>query len=352
MRNGGTNPMNSDACAATKIESTMRQADDRSEEPFRHNGALRREDSLGQTMPADRQQAQRPMQAARRQRRRAQWQAERRLAARQQDQRGEGPAKGDPKSPPRGGEAGAERQVSERLKDQPLAFEDTFGEAPFDRKRTFTSAERAEAGERHRKHMAYWDGVYRQLGLDAQACARSMSYSPALGGSRERDKFEEIVSISLDDYRTGRSLMAHLGADRLIDPATTGMLLGIRRGLLAETHAATIGEYVLVDMVVVAFANQMRLQSIVGNTALCIESEMFGQPSLRAKWQKQYGGRPEETRGFAVEEHMQQLIEQIMPLVERFNRMGREGLEALGRARQAPSLAVERAEGISVVLVE
>jgi hypothetical protein len=40
-----------------------------------------------------------------------------------------------------------------------------------------------------------------------------------------------------------------------------------------------------------------------------------------------------------------------MPLVERFNRMGREGLEALGRMRQAPSLAVERAEAINVVLI-
>ncbi len=40
-----------------------------------------------------------------------------------------------------------------------------------------------------------------------------------------------------------------------------------------------------------------------------------------------------------------------MPLVERFNRMGREGLEALGRTRQVPSLAVERAGPINIVLV-
>jgi hypothetical protein len=40
-----------------------------------------------------------------------------------------------------------------------------------------------------------------------------------------------------------------------------------------------------------------------------------------------------------------------MPLVERFNRMGRKGIEALGRMRHVPSLAVERAEAIDIVLV-
>jgi hypothetical protein len=40
---------------------------------------------------------------------------------------------------------------------------------------------------------------------------------------------------------------------------------------------------VLIDMAVTAFANAMRIQSMVGNTALIIEGEMFGQPTLRAK---------------------------------------------------------------------
>lgn len=40
----------------------------------------------------------------------------------------------------------------------------------------------------------------------------------------------------------------------------------------------------LIDTVVVAFANAMRLQSIIGNAALLIEAEMSGQPSLRASW--------------------------------------------------------------------
>ena len=71
-------------------------------------------------------------------------------------------------------------------------------------------------------------------------------------------------------------------------------------------------------------------------------------PAFGPNGERSTAGRPE---GLAVEEHVTRLREQIMPLVERFNRMGREGIEALGRARQAPSLAVERAEAINIVLV-
>jgi len=49
-----------------------------------------------------------------------------------------------------------------------------------------------------------------------------MQSSPLFG---VQHSWDGIVGRSLDDYRSGRSLMDHLGADRLIDPALTGMLL-------------------------------------------------------------------------------------------------------------------------------
>lgn len=70
------------------------------------------------------------------------------------------------------------------------------------------------------------------LAMSGQACGRAMQRSPRLDNAAE---WEAAVSKSLEDYRSGRSLMDHLGAHRLLDPATTGMLLGIRRGLMEET---------------------------------------------------------------------------------------------------------------------
>ena len=89
-------------------------------------------------------------------------------------------------------------------------------------------------------------------------------------------------------------------------------------------------------MAVIDFANAMRLQSIVGNTALIIEAEMFGQPMLRAKWKKKYGGRPEDIAGLAVEEHVARLRDQILPLVERAQRLAREHLEAIAACISNP----------------
>jgi hypothetical protein len=46
-----------------------------------------------------------------------------------------------------------------------------------------------------------------------------------------------------------------------------------------------------------------------------------GQPTLRARWKHEYGGRPEDIRGLAADEHVTRLREALMPLVERFNRI-------------------------------
>lgn len=109
-------------------------------------------------------------------------------------------------------------------------------------------------------------------------------------------------------------------------------------------------EFMLIDMAVVAYANAMQLQSIVGNTALLIEAELFGQPNLRAKWKEKYPNRPPEVRGLALEEHVAKLRDQILPLIERFHGMARASIEALRRMDQAPSAKVERSEGLSIVL--
>jgi hypothetical protein len=59
---------------------------------------------------------------------------------------------------------------------------------------------------------------------------------------------------------------------------------------------------------------------------------LFGQPKLRARWKNQYGGRPEDIRGLAVDEHVTRLREALMPLIERFNTMD-------GRRRDRPAQA-------------
>src|SRR5437016_3398282 len=104
-------------------------------------------------------------------------------------------------------------------------------------------------------------------------------------------------------------------------------------------------------MAVIAYANAMRCQSMIGNTALVLEAEMFGQPSLRAKWKKKHGARPEDINGLAVEEHVARLRDKLLPLVEKSHRIARECIEAISRLRQAPSASVKRSEAIGIAPV-
>jgi hypothetical protein len=222
--------------------------------------------------------------------------------------------------------------------DRTADAEPRLGVEPIEPFPLLTTTEGAEIEARGSVSVDHWERVYRGLRIDAQSCARSMSSSPLVGTEKA---WTDIVDRSLDDYRSGRSLMEHLGADRLIDPALTGMLLAIRRGLIEEIHSPSMADFVLIDTAVIAFANAMRLQSIVGNTALIIESELFGQPTLR-------GGRPGDRHNLAVGQHVERLRETLVPLVEKFNRMGNEAIGAIRRQREAPSALVERARPLEI----
>ena len=78
---------------------------------------------------------------------------------------------------------------------------------------------------------------------------------------------------------------------------------------------------------------------------------MFGQPTLRAKWKKECGWRPEDARGLAVEEHVARLRDKLLPLAERFYQLGNKATEGLRRQRQMPSPEVERSVPLVVRLV-
>jgi hypothetical protein len=343
MRIRDINPTDQSLTPLGLAGSTRSEMDDRTGEPIRCDAPMRSEDAQREALPADREQAERQVQAARRPRRGAPVGAERGLAARREDQGGHCSAKSNPSLAARRDADAAEGQV----KDRRLYVDDTLHQPPAGPPPVLSEVERAEIEARHREHREHGDSVYDQLLLDAQACGRAMQYSPRLDSPAEWDA---AVSKSLEDYRSGRSLMDQLGADRLQDPATTAMLLAIRRGLIEENNATSMGELVLIDMAVIAFANAMRLQSIVGNTSLIIEGELFGQPTLRAKWENVYGGRPPEIQGLAVDEHVAKLRDSIMPLIERFHRLARESIAALARRRHAPAASVENIEPLPIVL--
>jgi hypothetical protein len=127
-------------------------------------------------------------------------------------------------------------------------------------------------------------------------------------------------------------------------------LLVIRRGLIEETGATSTSELALIDMAVCAYANAMRIQSIIGNTALLLEAELFGQASLQSRYENDHDDRSSDR--LSAEDHVAALRERLLPSVEKFHRVARESIEAVGRIRKAPAMRVERTEAISIVLID
>jgi hypothetical protein len=96
-----------------------------------------------------------------------------------------------------------------------------------------------------------------------------------------------------------------------------------------------------------AYANALQIQGWVGDLALSIEQELFAEDALKLKLRQRYGTQVE---GFAVEEALRRLREQLLPLFERANRQLLQNLQALQRRcpGSSPMVAIGRAGQVNV----
>lgn len=144
--------------------------------------------------------------------------------------------------------------------------------------------------------------------------------------------------------------MDQLGADALIDAQTAGVLLAMRVNLIEDTRAISAADYMLIDMAVIAHANAIRVQRTINNVALLIEAEMFGQESLHRKWRREHGRWHERIDGLIVEDYLARLRDDMLPLVERFQRMAQRHIEALSRKRNEPAAHLERLAPLAIAV--
>jgi hypothetical protein len=98
----------------------------------------------------------------------------------------------------------------------------------------------------------------------------------------------------------------------------------------------------LVDLAVLSYYHALRVQGWIGDLALRIEHEFFGDDAFTEMARKGF----RRADRFAVEERVRQLSEQLMPLFDRANRMIIRNLKAIKELRQGrvPAIAIGRAE--------
>jgi hypothetical protein len=183
----------------------------------------------------------------------------------------------------------------------------------------------------------------QQLRWNARATHRAMEGWQRV---RSQEAWERINEESREAYESGGFLLERLGADRYLDPTLMATILALRQRLIAESAITTAAETMLVDLAVLSYYQTLRVQGWIGDLALRIEHEFFGDDAFTEMARKGFrrGDR------FSVEERVRRLNEQLMPLFDRANRMMLRNLKAIKELRQAqvPAIAIGRAEQVTV----
>ena len=188
----------------------------------------------------------------------------------------------------------------------------------------------AEADERDRQRQFEWAMVVQALNDNSLAVVRAMR---RFRNEAEQQQVERVLT----SYEDGSFLIDRLGAGLVVDQDLAVVLLDLRRRLIDE-YGGGPAAMMLIDRAVVAYQDFLRITGWTGNTALMVEAEFFGRDRPRAGLRDRHG----EIRGLTVEEYINRLGQDLIPLAERCGRVMREALAALEATRGAPSQAVER----------
>ena len=199
---------------------------------------------------------------------------------------------------------------------------------------------RRQLAERHEK-----------LRRSAQATSGAMQ---GWQGVDSPEHWAEIVEQADDDFNSGAFLVDRLGGERHLDPVLTAVVLGLRGRLIEENDITTAAEILIVDSVVISHYHFLRINAAMGNIVAWLESEFFGLDHLTAAIGGNDPRKVERVRGLRIEELVGQLVDKLMPMLERSNRMMLRNLQALRDQRRGPTpqVSIGSAGQVNVAAVQ
>ncbi len=186
---------------------------------------------------------------------------------------------------------------------------------------------------------------HERLLHDARAVFRAVE---GWGLVKTDEDWRQAVEQAKADLDSGGFLIERLGAERYLDPTLMAMLLVLRRRLIDEHGVTTAAELMMVDVAVLSYYHTLRINGWIGNFASLLESELFRKESLSVNMEGQRKSSWDvKIRGLRVEEIVERLGQQLVPLLDRSNRMMLRNLKALrerdrGRLRASASARLAR----------
>ncbi len=196
--------------------------------------------------------------------------------------------------------------------------------------------ERAEAGARLEADYAAWWAERQARGLALQNNSRqTWAAMEGWGAIHTQEDWARLCEETAEDWVSGRAIITMLGGERYITPERTALLLLLWRQFLASYAPEGPAEYMAVAMAVLSFAHFLRLNEFVGNLEMRLEDAFFDTKGLRAQFEQRYR-RGSEIRGLDVEDLVRQLGREVLPLLDRLNRMVARNLRLLRDLKAAP----------------
>ena len=182
-----------------------------------------------------------------------------------------------------------------------------------------------------------------RLMRDAQASARAMD---GWGRVESQEDWQAMVRQAAEGLDDGSFLIQRLGAERHLDPTLMALLLLVRRRLIDEHGATTAAELMMIDVAVLSYYHTIRINGWIGDLAQWLEGEFFSKGSLTIRPQNapdNYRHREDPRLPPLWLEHIVERIrEQLLPLLDRSNRVMLRNLKALRAMREPvpPNLSI------------
>jgi hypothetical protein len=181
--------------------------------------------------------------------------------------------------------------------------------------------------------------AHKQRSLAAKRNAQAMRRAAeGWAGVKTDQDWSAVCAQADDDYASGAFLLQQLGGEASLDPSMTATLLALRQTIIQEWNIETAAECMLVDCTILSYHNALRAERWSNDLAFLIEHELFGidAPRQHFAWKRVLAD------GLTAEEHVARMREQLMPLIDRANRMLIRNLKAIRELRHgpAPTIAV------------
>ena len=216
-----------------------------------------------------------------------------------------------------------------RMKGPPIRIPGPDYELP-----SQTPAQEAAAEETNARFAAWW--AERKATGQAMQVAFQRSYAALEGwnGVPSQEAWQALLDQTAEDWQSGAQLMTMLGGARFIGPERAALCLLLWRQFLAEYQAEGPAEYMVVAMAVLSFDHFLRVNALVHNIQARVESEVFGLPSLRTVNERDPERRV--VKGLTAAQLVEELGHDLLPLLDRLNRLVIRNLRALRELKGGP----------------